>query len=203
MPKDSKPRTKAECKILESAILLFSRRGFGGTSVRDVARYAHVTPMTLYRGFKNKHDLIQETLELVIKRHFDPSQFLMILYEHSARNPLGDLLLPALLRWYASLPVPATKLLMNANLSDSAEWRGMAAGAIEKLTEVLTAFIDRELQKRPRNNIVARTAAHTLLMILLHMKITSRETKSVREEKKETAEVDTILRYCLIGLRER
>ena len=62
---------------------------------------------------------------------------------------------------------------------------------------------DRELQKRPRNNIVARTAAHTLLVILLHMKITNRETKSVREEKKETAEVDAILRYCLIGLRER
>src|SRR5205823_10239153 len=98
---------------------------------------------------------------------------------------------------------PTTKLLMNAHLWDNAEWRSMAAAAIEKLTKVLAAFIDRELQKRPRNNIVARTAAHTLLMILLHMKITSRETKSVREEKKETAEVDTILRYCLIGLRER
>ena len=203
MPKKPKPRTKAERKILESAILLFSRHGFGGASVREVARHAHVTPMTLYRGFKNKHDLIQETLVLVIQRHFDPSQFLMIVYEHSARKELGDLLLPALLRWYASLAVPATKLLMNAYLSDSAEWRSMAAAAIEKLTKVLTAFIDRELQTRPSSNIVARTAAHTLLVILLHMKITNRETKSVREEKKETAEVDAILRYCLIGLRER
>ena len=115
--------------------------------------------MTLYRGFKNKHHLIRETLELVIKLHFDPSQFLMILYEHPSTTEFGDLVLPALLRWYASLPLPATKLLMNAYLSDSAEWRSMAATAIEKLTKVLTAFIDRELRKRPRNKIVARTAA--------------------------------------------
>src|SRR5205809_748691 len=106
MPNKTKPKTKAERKILESAILLFSRHGFGGSSVRYVARHAHVTPMTLYRGFKNKHDLIRETLELVLKGHFDPSQLLMILYEHPARKELGDLLLTALLRWYSSLPVP-------------------------------------------------------------------------------------------------
>jgi len=202
VPKKTKPKTKAERRILESALLLFSRHGFGGTALRDVARHAHVTPVTLYRGFKNKHDLIRETLELVIKRHFDPSQFLMIVYEHSARKELGDLLLPALLRWYASLPVPGTKLLMNAYLSDSAEWRGMAAEAIKKLMKVLTAFIDRELQTRPSSNILAQTATRTLLMVLFHMKITSLETKSAREEKKETAEVEAILRYCLIGLRD-
>src|SRR5205809_3851907 len=166
--------------------------------MREVDRHAHVTPMTLYRGFQNKHDLIQETFEMVIQRHFDPSQFLMILYEHSARKELGDVLLTALLRWYASLPVPGTKLLMNAYLSDSAEWRGMAAEAIKKLMKVLTAFIDRELQKRPRSKIVAQTATRSLLIALLHMKMTSAETKSAREERKETAEVEAILRYCLI-----
>jgi hypothetical protein len=35
------------------------------------------------------------------------------------------------------------------------------------------------------------------------MKIISPETKSAREEKKETAEVEALLQYCLTGLREQ
>jgi len=77
------------------------------------------------------------------------------------------LLLSALMRWYASLPVPAAKLLINAFLSDNENWRARATEAVEELIKVLTTFIDRELHRRPEKKTLARTAAHTLLMVLL------------------------------------
>lgn len=203
MQNKAKPRTKAEVRILESAIVLFSRHGFAGAAVRDVAKHAHVTTMTMYRGFKNRDDLVDETLLLVIKRHFDPSQILLILYEDSIRQDFDALLLSALLRWNISITVPAAKLLINAQLSDNEKLRAMSAEAIENLTKVLATFLDRELQRRPRNKIVARTVARTLLTVLLHMKSTGQETKSAKEEKEETTQVEEVLRYCLIGLQER
>ena len=141
MQKKNKPRTKAELRILESSILLFSRHGLGGAVVRDVAKHARVTTMTMYRGFKDKDDLVEETLRLVIKRHFDPSQFLMVVFQDPAKQALDALLLAALIRWYPLLPVPATKLLIGAYLSDNETLRAMAAEAIAELTKVLTNFM--------------------------------------------------------------
>src|SRR5437016_1757339 len=143
MQKKNKPRTKSDLKVLESSILLFSRHGFGGATVRDVAEHARVTTMTMYRGFKDKDDLVEEAVRLVIKRHFDPSQFLMVVFQDPAKQALDALLLAALMRWYAALPLPAAKLLINAYLSDSEKLRSMAAEAVEELTKVLTNFIDR------------------------------------------------------------
>jgi hypothetical protein len=48
--KKTKPRTKAEAKLLDSAILLFGKYGYSGISIRDVAKHAGITAMTLYRG---------------------------------------------------------------------------------------------------------------------------------------------------------
>lgn len=192
--------TKSHREILESAILLFSRHGFGGTAVHDIAKHTRVTPMTLYRGFKTKDNLIHEVLLLVIQRHFDPAQLLSMLFTDSASNKLPELLLPVLLRWYSSIPVPATKLLINALLSENQKWHALAADAIEKLTDTLRTFIDRELRKRRTSKIIARASAQTLLTVLLYRKPISTQTKSAKKEKQELAEVEATLRYCMIGL---
>ncbi len=143
--------------------------------------------MTLYRGFKTKDNLIREVLLLVIQRHFDPALLLSMLFTDSASNNLRDLLLPALLRWYSSIPVPAAKLLINTLLSENEKWRALAADAIEKLTHPLTTFIDRELRKQHTSKMVARVAAETLLTILLYRKATSLQMKSAKKEKQELA----------------
>ena len=47
-----------EKRILESALFLFSQRGFHGTAVPEVAKHAEVGAGTIYRYFENKEDLV-------------------------------------------------------------------------------------------------------------------------------------------------
>ncbi len=55
------PAPKRE-KLLETAEFLFSKEGFKGISADRILKETGVAKMTLYKGFKNKDDLICETL---------------------------------------------------------------------------------------------------------------------------------------------
>jgi hypothetical protein len=104
MQKKNKPRAKSDLKSPGIFIpALFQTRLWRAT-VRDVAEHARVTTMTMYRGFKDKDNLVEEASRLVIKRHFDPSQFLMVVFQAPAKKALSALLLAALMRWYTALP---------------------------------------------------------------------------------------------------
>ena len=109
-------------KAVKGGIKDTNRAGVSGVLKRTANRISAIRSSILAKNsffLEDGRNWDIETSRILL----GPSQFLMIVYEHSARKELGDLLLPALLRWYASLPVPATKLLMNAYLSDSAEWQ--------------------------------------------------------------------------------
>ena len=49
-------------RILNQAELLFASRGFAGTSVRDIANHADLTPASLYNHFSNKDALYRAVL---------------------------------------------------------------------------------------------------------------------------------------------
>ena len=56
-----KSLTKA--RLLEAAVLLFSRGGFNGTGTRDIARLAEINESTLFRHYPSKKDLFWAALE--------------------------------------------------------------------------------------------------------------------------------------------
>ncbi len=47
-------------RIIEAAVRLFAERGYGSTSVRDIARRAHVRVSTLYHHFRSKEQMYAE-----------------------------------------------------------------------------------------------------------------------------------------------
>lgn len=49
--------------ILDAAVRVFGSRGYHGTSVRDIAEAAGVSPGSLYNHFASKHDLLVVILE--------------------------------------------------------------------------------------------------------------------------------------------
>lgn len=49
--------------ILDAAVRVFGARGYHGTSVRDIAEAAGVSPGSLYNHFASKHDLLVVILE--------------------------------------------------------------------------------------------------------------------------------------------
>src|SRR5581483_4615377 len=99
---NSTRRTKSALKILHAAITLFARRGYGDINVREIAEEAGVTKMTLYRGFENKDVLFDQVLEEVVKRSFDPAQFLLVLYDDKTGDTPKPWFQSALRRWYSS-----------------------------------------------------------------------------------------------------
>jgi AcrR family transcriptional regulator len=56
--------------VLRAALRLFAERGFGGTSVRDIARAADVQPATLYSHFPSKDHVLAELIRIGHEQHF-------------------------------------------------------------------------------------------------------------------------------------
>jgi len=54
---------EAETKLLESALALFSEKGYEGTSIREIIEGAGVTRPVLYYYFENKEDLFKRLVE--------------------------------------------------------------------------------------------------------------------------------------------
>jgi AcrR family transcriptional regulator len=56
-------KSVTEVRILEAAVQLFSRQGFGGTGTREIAQLADVNETTLFRYYGTKKDLFWAALE--------------------------------------------------------------------------------------------------------------------------------------------
>ncbi len=54
---------EAEARLLESALRLFSEKGYEGTSIREIIEGAGVTRPVLYYYFQNKEDLFRRLVE--------------------------------------------------------------------------------------------------------------------------------------------
>ena len=59
----SRDQNGAEARVLESAIKLFSEKGYSATTIREIIAEAGVTRPVLYYYFKNKEDLFSSIVE--------------------------------------------------------------------------------------------------------------------------------------------
>lgn len=57
--------------IMRTALRMFAERGFGGTSVRDIAAAANVQPATLYSHFPSKDHVLAELIRIGHEEHFN------------------------------------------------------------------------------------------------------------------------------------
>lgn len=60
---DNPTVNEAETRLLESALTLFSEKGYEGTSIREIIEGAGVTRPVLYYYFENKEDLFTRLVE--------------------------------------------------------------------------------------------------------------------------------------------
>ncbi len=68
---DTMPQTETNRKILDSALDLFSSKGYRSTTTREIAEKAGINELTLFRNFSTKEKL----LEKVIDHGFDIEGF--------------------------------------------------------------------------------------------------------------------------------
>lgn len=60
----------SDCEILETALKLFSEKGYEGTSVRDIAGRIGITQSSLYKHFGSKDEILNGIFE-EMKRRYD------------------------------------------------------------------------------------------------------------------------------------
>lgn len=61
-----------EERILDSAVSLFSRKGYKNTSIKEIARKAGVNSLTIFRYFHDKDTLFFQAVEQMKGSTFDP-----------------------------------------------------------------------------------------------------------------------------------
>ncbi len=61
-----------EERILDSAVSLFSRKGYKNTSIKEIARKADVNSLTIFRYFHDKDTLFFQAVEQMKASSFDP-----------------------------------------------------------------------------------------------------------------------------------
>lgn len=56
-------RTESQTRILESALYLFSSKGYASTTTRQIAEKASVNELTIFRNFNTKENLLSEVID--------------------------------------------------------------------------------------------------------------------------------------------
>jgi AcrR family transcriptional regulator len=190
-------QTKASAQILEAAIELFAAYGYFGTTIRHIAKKAKVTPMTVYRLFKNKPSLFGMALRTVIARSVNQAQFLKTVFDHKDNGNVRSFVTAAVRHWYDSVPEQPARLMMYAYLSRNEEWQATAYAPLEDIIKVLASTLDEGIDKKAKPRPKVAVAARTLILGLFQFKITHPKMRSAREER---AAVEDILDQWWMGV---
>jgi AcrR family transcriptional regulator len=145
-----------QTKILEAALRLFSQRGYGGTTTRDLAQAAGVAEGTLFRHFENKKAILVEVatqgwVELL-------TDLLTELSEMGSYKAIGQMMRRRMLNLRKNTDMMRV-CFMEAQFHP--ELRDQIQGqVIGKMTDVAEAFFQTAMDKgiyRPMNpRVVAR-----------------------------------------------
>src|SRR5699024_8419297 len=58
-------------KLIETTITHFSDYGYQGMSMRKVASDVGIKPASIYHFFKNKQDLVENAMQVILDNHFN------------------------------------------------------------------------------------------------------------------------------------
>ena len=67
-PRDEELFEKRKNQILEAAILVFSKKGFEGSTTKEIAKKAKVSEGTIFRYFKTKKEILIHMLNILVER---------------------------------------------------------------------------------------------------------------------------------------
>lgn len=124
LPGDAQTGTRGN--VLNAALRLFAEHGFGGTSVRDIAKEADVQPATMYAHFPSKQHVLAEIVKI---GHDEHQRCLRAALLDSASDPREQL--ANLVRAHVRLHTDFSMLAVVANAELHALLPEFAAAALE------------------------------------------------------------------------
>jgi AcrR family transcriptional regulator len=191
--------------ILEAALAVFSRKGFSGTTTKDIAREAGVSEALLYRHFPSKEDLhgaLQDTL-------CEHKEGLMAFF--ASEEPSTELLVKMHYLLLQLIAGPASdsgsecvsRLLLQNMLEDGKFARQFHEDRFYKLFPGYKACLDAAIQAGD----IRETGVNEMesLWFLHHIAVminmnTMPETPTFEYRKNTHALLEDVLRYSLRGI---
>ena len=144
LPPGAAPRG-SRTTILSAALRLIAERGYGGTSVRDIAKEAGIQPATMYAHYPSKEHVLGELIRLGHESHQQMMRAAMLESSADPREQLAALM-RAHVRMHAEYPM----LAMVANAELHALSPEAAAPALElrrQSEQLLGDVVQRGMQK--------------------------------------------------------
>jgi AcrR family transcriptional regulator len=123
---DAPARRGAYRVVLDAALQLFAERGYGGTSVRDIATVADVQPATLYAHFPSKAHVLAELVRIGHEAHHQRFREALLDVQPSPREQLA-----AMVRAHVSMHADYPMLAVVANAELHALPADLAAPALQ------------------------------------------------------------------------
>lgn len=161
-------RRKVQPDILQAAIKLFGLYSFNGVTTRDLAKEADVVEGAIYMWFKNKENLYLQAVSAAIAQTNEQfTQFVMKIFGGS-EEPDSARITDAVRAWYASIPRPAARLLLQVLISDDKRSK-LARDPLEQIINALARTLDR--QRRANRKFNPQAAAKTLVRTLFWGKV--------------------------------
>ena len=158
------PREVRRVQILDAAAELFSRRGFAGTTTREIAAAVGTTETVLFRHFPNKQSLYAAILEhWVPVAHVDRwLDDLRLLADARDDEALFRAVVTAILESYRQVPV-YHRLMLFAALED----QELARIAQVKDTTPLSSFLREDVSRRQAEGAFRRLRPEIVVHMLL------------------------------------
>lgn len=139
LPRRQRREVRQE-QLLEVAAQLFAHQGLEGTTTRDIARAAGVSPGLLYHYYPSKEDLL-----LAVVGHFDPTSRIRELLEGHEDGSAVEIL-PRMMAGLAALFGERRDLIWL--LMRAAERFPAVAGALKRMQQEVATLLAGYLQAR-------------------------------------------------------
>jgi len=187
---------------VDAAIGLFSRRGFSGTTTREIAQAVGVTEALIFRHFARKHDLYAAILAQSA-RLGDTRQWL---FELKALVDAGDDagLLTTLFRRLIERhdhDSAFLRLMLYSALEDHALARLFYAEQVEPLQQFLLAFVVERQRAGVFRRCDAAAVVRAILALPSHHVLATRVLRSFAPSVNDAAAINTFTEIVLHGLR--
>lgn len=164
MEKKYSPRVKrTREKILNSAVEIFSQKGFQASTIREIARLAGVNDLTVYRHFESKEKLFAE----MFQRHTLLSEISSLVVRgvnDDFAHDLRSLIIAFLTIFKKELPVIRLLLMEAEKMSECKKYAAMfTENIIEQLTQFLRYY---QQTNQIRDDVNCRAVATSLYSTL-------------------------------------
>jgi len=124
--------------ILNAALRLFAEKGYGGTSVRDIAAMADVQPATMYAHFPSKEHVLAELIKVGHEAHHQRLRAALLQSQPDPREQVAALI-RAHVRAHADFPTLA--VVANSELHALSPEAAAPAVELRKQSQQLLADV--------------------------------------------------------------